>query len=171
MRRRFGGPWLALAATAVLVSCGGSGPTGSPGVGPSPATAPGSSLPPGSPCSLIPDVASVLGRAPIAAPNSFVVGATQRCMWVMSRDPSRYVGLSVGAAANHAATIDALGDGEAVDGLGDDARWWATARTLSVAVGDLSLQVDLQLDSAEATKELAVDLARHATESLSAGGG
>lgn len=91
-------------------------------------------------------------------------------MWVVARDPSRYVGLSVGPAANHAATIDALGDGESVDGIGDDARWWQTARTLSVAVGDRSFQVDLQLNDGEATRELAVALARQALEALGGGG-
>ena len=60
---------------------------------------------------------------PIASPNAYAVGATERCMWVVARDPTRYVGLSVGPAANHGATIDAFGDGEAVEGLGHDARW------------------------------------------------
>jgi hypothetical protein len=170
VKRRLGGPWLVLAATGFLVSCGGSAPAGSPGAGASTSAAVVGSLPPGGACSLIPDIAVVIGRAPIAAPNGYTVGATQRCMWVMSRDPSRYVGLSLGSDANHGATIDALGDGEAVEGLGDDARWWAASRMLSVATGDLSLQVDLQLDPAEATKDLAVELARRATESLSAGG-
>jgi hypothetical protein len=72
----------------------------------------------------------------------------------------------VGPAANHATTIDALGDGEAVVGLGDDARWWSSARTLSVAVGDRSFQVDLQLDDPEATKEVATALANQAIAAM-----
>ena len=126
-------------------------------------------LPPGGPCGLIADVAAAVGRAPIASPNPRAVGATQRCLWVVARDPSRFVGLNVGPAANHAATIDALGDGEAVEGLGDDARWWAAARTLSVAIGDRSIQLDLQLDDAEATRDVAEALARQALEGLGAG--
>jgi hypothetical protein len=163
MRRRLGAiaPALALALTA----CATTTPSASP-------TAPASvALPAGGPCALVADVAAAIGRVPIASPNAYAVGGTERCMWVIARDPTRYVGLSVGPAANHAATIDAFGDGEAVEGLGQDARWWPAARTLSVAIGDRSVQVDLQLDDAEATREQAVAVARQALEALGATGG
>ena len=92
-------------------------------------------------------------------------------MWVIARDPSRYIGLSVGPAANHAATIAAFGAGEAVAGLGDDGRWWPAARTLSVALGDRSIQVDLQLDGASATRDRAEAIARQAIEAMAAASG
>jgi hypothetical protein len=153
-----------IAVALVLVACGGVAPSAAPPVSPSTATL--ASLSAGDPCGLIPDVAGAVGRAPIASPNTYAVGPTQRCMWIVARDPSRYVGVSLGPAANHGATIDALGDGETVEGLGDDARWWAAARTLSVVVGDQSLQVDLQLDDADATKEVATALAVQALATL-----
>jgi hypothetical protein len=155
----------AAVVAAIVAACGLDSPSPSR---PAPASV---VLPGGSPCTLVADVAGAVGRPPIASPNAYAVGATERCMWVVARDPSRYVGLSVGPALNHAATIDALGDGETVDGLGDDARWWPAARTLSVAIGNRSLQVDLQLDDAEATRELAVVLARQALAVLGAEGG
>jgi hypothetical protein len=117
-------------------------------------------------CALVPDMAGVVGREPIAAPDGYSVGGNDRCMWVLSRDPSRYVGLTIGPATNHARTIDALGPGDDVAGLGDGARWWATRRTLSVAAGDRSFQVDLQLDPGEVTQELAVAIARQVLASL-----
>jgi hypothetical protein len=120
-------------------------------------------------CDLVPDVAAAVGRDPIASPNGYSADVGERCLWVLARDPSRYVGLTVGTSANHAATIDALGPGEVVDGLGDDARWWAAARTLSVAVGDRSFQIDLQLDPADATRDLAVAIARQVLGALGAG--
>jgi hypothetical protein len=160
-------------AVAVVAACGATVTSPEPSseataVAPSGAPAP---LPAGGPCGLIADVAAAVGRVPISSPNPRAVGATQRCLWVVARDPSRFVGLNVGPAANHAASIDALGDGEVVDGLGDDARWWAAARTLSVAVGDRSIQLDLQLDDAEATRDLAEALARQALEGLRAAEG
>lgn len=122
------------------------------------------------PCSLIADVAGAVGREPIASPTAYEVGGTQRCTWVVARDPSRYVGLSVGPAANHGATIDAFGEGEAVTDLGDDARWWAQARTLSVALGDRSFQVGLQLDAGDVTRDAAVGLARQVLGAIGTGG-
>ena len=124
------------------------------------------SLAAGDPCVLLPDFAAAVGREPVASPDAYAVGPTERCLWVVALDPSRSVGLSIGPATNHGTTIDALGNGESVDGLGDDARWWPAARTLSVAVGDRSIQIDLQLDDAGATRDLAVELARQALEAL-----
>jgi hypothetical protein len=153
-------------AAGLLAACA----TNAPSPNPSRQVPASAATPAGGPCTLIADFAGAVGRAPIASPNAFAVGATERCMWVIARDPSRYIGLSVGPAANHAATIDAFGEGEAVAGLGDDARWWAAARTLSVALGDRSIQIDLQLDAAEATRERAVALARQALEALGGSG-
>jgi len=160
-------------AFGVVAACGATVSSPEPSSDASVALPSGSpvSLPAGGPCGLIPDVAGAVGRAPIASPNPFAVSATQRCIWVVARDPSRFIGLNVGPAANHAATIDAFGDGEAVDGLGDDARWWAAARTLSVAVADRSIQLDLQLDAAEATRDVAEALARQALDGLRAADG
>ena len=155
----------------VAVCCGGPAPSVAPSSRVPAASLPAAArLPAAGPCGLIADVAGAVGREPIASPNAYTIGSTERCMWVVARDPSRYIGLSVGPAANHAASIDAMGDGEPVEGLGDDARWWPAARTLSVAMGDRSIQVDLQLDDAEVTRDLAVQLARQALEGLGSGG-
>jgi hypothetical protein len=150
-----------IAAVVAVVGCGSPAP--SPSLVASGAVASGSVR---AACDLVPDVGSAIGREPIASPNGYSIDGNERCLWVVSRDPSRYVGLTMGPSANHAATIDALGEGERIDDLGDDGRWWPTSRVLSVAVGDRSFQVDLQLDPAEATKELAVTLARQVVASL-----
>jgi hypothetical protein len=120
-------------------------------------------------CGLVPDIEAALGRAPIASPNTYTVGVNDRCMWIVGRDPSRYVGLTLGPKANHDATVAALGPGEAVADLGDHAAWWANARTLSVVVGEVAFQVDLQVDEADATRELASGVARQVVEGLRAG--
>jgi len=120
-------------------------------------------------CGLVADIEAAVGRPPIASPNTYTVGENDRCMWVVERDPSRYVGLTVGPKANHETTIAAFGPGEAVAGLGDGAVWWATARTLSVVAGEVAFQVDLQLDDAEATPELATEVARQVVTALGAG--
>ena len=145
----------------VAVSCGVSSTSSGPPPTPSPGASAASLV-----CALVPDMAGVVGREPIAPPDGYSVGGNDRCMWVLGRDPSRYVGVTMGPAANHATTIDALGPGEEVTGLGDGARWWATSRTLSVAVGDRSFQVDLQLDPGDVTQELAVAIARQVLAGL-----
>ena len=160
-----------VAATVLLalaiIGCGATqpSPSGSPSQPP-----PVASLAAGGTCGLLPEFAAAVGRGPIASPDAYAVGPTERCLWVVALDPSRSIGLSVGPATNHGATIDALGIGESVQGLGDDARWWPSARTLSVAFGDRSIQLDLQLDAAEATRAVAIELARQALEGLGAGG-
>ena len=155
----------AAVVAALVAACGATTASVSP-------SAPASIGPPGGgPCSLVTDLTAAVGRPPIASPNAYAVGATERCMWVVARDPSRYVGVSVGPAINHASTIDAFGEGESVAGLGDDARWWPAARTLSVALGDRSLQVDLQLDEAMVTREVAEAVARQALEALGVAAG
>jgi hypothetical protein len=156
-----------VAAALVVVGCGDVAPSPSTSVLPAVAV----SLPPGGPCALVADAAGAIGQQPITSPTAYEVGATQRCTWVVARDPSRYVGLSVGPASNHGATMDAFGDGEAVDNLADDARWWAAARTLSVVVGDRSFQVDLQLAEPDATRDRAVDVARQVLDAVGAASG
>ena len=120
-------------------------------------------------CGLVADVEAALGRAPIASPNTYTVGENDRCMWVVGRDPTRYIGLTVGPKANHEVTIAAFGPGEAVAGLGDGAVWWGNARTLSVVAGEVAFQVDLQLDDAEATLEVATGVAEQVVDALGAG--
>jgi len=151
-----------LAGVAVVAAaCGALSTSPASSTGPSPGASAASLV-----CALVPDMASVVGREPIAPPDGYSVGGNDRCMWVLSRDPSRYVGLTIGPATNHATTIDALGPGDDFAGLGDGARWWASSRTLSVAAGDRSFQVDLQLDPDEVTQELAVAIARQVLASL-----
>jgi hypothetical protein len=127
--------------------------------------------PPGSPspsvasvsaCSLVPEMDEAVGRTAVTPPSGFEVAGRNRCTWVYANDPARYVGITTGPRTNHDDAIGAFGPGEAVPGLGDDARWWPNTRTMSVAVGERSFQVDLQLDAAEATRELAVVIATHA---------
>jgi hypothetical protein len=119
-------------------------------------------------CGLVADVEAALGRAPIESPSTYTVGENDRCMWVVGRDPSRYIGLTVGPKGNHETTIAALGPGEAVAGLGDGAVWWGNARTLSVVDGEAAFQVDLQLDDAEATREVATGVAQQVVDALGA---
>jgi hypothetical protein len=120
-------------------------------------------------CSLLPDPVAAFGRAPIASPNTFTVGANDRCLWVLERDPTRYVGVTLGPAANHDATIAAFGPGEPVAGLGDAALWWEGNKTLSVVAGDRNIQVDLNLRPADATRQLAEAVASQALGTLAAG--
>ena len=142
-----------LLALGVVAGCGDPSPT-QPVVSPAPSIASA-----GSACELVADMDALVGRTAVAAPSSYVVGSNERCLWVYTSDPSRYVALTVGEASSHAATIQSFGDGEIVDGVGDEARWWSANRTLSVVIGDRSLQVDLQLDDAADPEALAVSIA------------
>lgn len=81
---------------------------------------------------------------------------------------SRYVSLTVGPAQTHASSIDAFGAGESVGGVGQDGRWWALLRTLSVVDGDRAFQVILTLDEPAASQELALGIARSVLENLPA---
>ena len=119
-------------------------------------------------CGLVADIEATLGRPPIESPSTYTVGENDRCMFIVGRDPSRYIGLTVGPKANHETTIAALGPGEAVAGLGDGAMWWGNARTLSVVDGEVAFQVDLQLDDAEATREVATGVAQQVVDALGA---
>ena len=146
---------------AGIVACGGPTPT------PAPQSAPVSIEPSaGSVCSIVADMDALVGRTAVAAPSSYAVGSSERCLWVYVTDPSRYVGLTVGEPSSHAATIQSFGDGEVVDGLGDEARWWDANKTLSVLQGERALQVDLQLDDAADPRALAVSIAQAALGQL-----
>lgn len=161
---------LAIAATlagAVVAAC-------APSTSPSPASASLAPSPEGSRvrvavCELLTDPTAAFGRAPISSPSTFSVGPNDRCQWVLERDPTRYVGLTLGPASNHQATIDAFGPGEAVPGIGEAALWWAGTKTLSVVVGTRNFQIDLRLDEADATRELALAVAAQVLQAMSIG--
>ena len=151
---------LAVVLTALLVAfvaCGA--PPGSPSASVASVAA----------CSLVPDMDEAVGRTAVAPASGFEVGGRNRCTWVYANDPARYVGLTSGARTNHDDAVGAFGPGEVVPGLGDDARWWPNTRTMSVAIGERSVQVDLQLEAGEATRELAVDIATRAVGRLGPG--
>ena len=117
-------------------------------------------------CALVPDMDAIVGLAAKAPPSGFTIGQVDRCLWVYDTDPSRYVGVSVAPLGAHAAGVEAFGDGDSIDSLGDDARWWSTTQTLSVAIGDRSFQVDIRLAQADAAQDLAVAVARRVLERL-----
>ena len=153
-----------LALVAVLaVACGAPTPPSpaSPAVVGSPA--------PVAACGLVANMAAAIGHEALASPDGYRIGGNDRCLWVFGRDPSRFIGLTVGPAANHTTTVEALGAGETVEGLGDDAVWWPNARTLSVSTGDRSFQVDLQLDAPDVTRDLAVRIALQVLAALARG--
>jgi hypothetical protein len=155
---------LAGLAASVVAGCSG-GPSPSPSASSSPSpTQRGVAAA----CALVTDVVGAVGREPIASPNGYSADGSDRCMWILGRDPSRYLGLTIGPSANHAATIDAFGAGQAVPDLGDDARWWEANRTLSVVFGDGSFQIDLHLDPTEATRARAEAIARQIVSALGA---
>lgn len=117
-------------------------------------------------CSLVPDMDTLVGRTGVAAPSSYALGGRERCIWAYASDPSRFVGLTVGDASGHAATIASFGEGETIEGLGEDARWWAANQTLSVARDTQSIQLDLQLDDLSDPRALAISIAQRALEGL-----
>lgn len=143
------------AAAGLALTTGALGPSSSPNVSHLPVAV----------CDLLADPEGAFGRAPIASPSTYTVGVNDRCQWVLQRDPTRYVGVTVGPASNHEATIAALGPGEPVE-LGDAARWWAGNATLSVVTGDRNFQVDLRLNDDEITLELATAVARQVLAAL-----
>jgi hypothetical protein len=151
------GRWLLFVAI-IAAACGGPVPTTAP--------PPTQSVVALSVCDLVADMDTLVGRTAVAAPGSYSLGASERCLWVYVTDPSRYVALTVGQPSSHADTIQSFGDGEVIEGVGDEARWWAANLTLSVLVDERSLQVDLQLDDAADPKALAVSIAQAALEQL-----
>jgi len=142
---------------AGIVACGGPSPT-PPTENTPPSIAPSA----GSVCAIVADMDALVGRTVAVDPSSYTVGASERCLWVYLTDPSRYVALTLGGSASHAATIQSFGEGEVVESLGDEARWWGGTKTLSVLDGERSLQVDLQLDDAADPRALAVSIAQAA---------
>lgn len=147
-------------ALIVLVLGGCGGPT------PSPSALPSVAAEANLACALVPEMDALVGRTAVAAPSSYTIGGRERCLWAYASDPSRFVGLTVGDAGGHAATVESFGEGEAVAGLGDDARWWAANQTLSVARGSQSIQLDLQLDDLADPRSLAVSIVQTALEHL-----
>lgn len=146
-------------AGLVLVGCGDAvSPSPSASSTPAPATVDA--------CGLVPDMDGIIGREALAAPSVVTIGQNARCTWVFGSNPSRDVSLTVGPATNHAATIDAFGGGEPIDGAGDDARWWPGNRVLSVAVGGRSVQVGIQLEPEALSRELAIVIAAEAIRRL-----
>ena len=152
-----------LLSLCIVASCGGPAPTSpTPAISaPAPSSA---ATAPGSVCAIVADMDVLVGRTAVAAPSSYSVGSSERCLWVYLTDPSRYVALTVGEPSSHADTIANFGEGEIIDGVGEDARWWEANRTLSVIDGDRSLQVDLQLDDAADPRALAVSIAQAALQ-------
>jgi hypothetical protein len=162
MKRR-GVLWFSasIVLAATIVACGSPAPT--PSIQSPPPSIEASA---GSVCAIVADMDALVGRTAAAAPSSYTVGSSERCLWVYVTDPSRYVALTLGEPSSHAATIQSFGDGEVVDGVGDEARWWESNRTLSVLIGERALQVDLQLDDAADPEALAVSIAQAALEQL-----
>jgi hypothetical protein len=117
-------------------------------------------------CSLVPNMDQLVGKTSIDRPGGFTLNDVERCLWTYATNPSRSVGVSVAALRGHTGAIEALGDGEIVAGLGDDARWWAGNHLLSLSRGQRSIQVDLELDDADISKELAVSIAQAALQNL-----
>jgi hypothetical protein len=113
-------------------------------------------------CGLVSNMDALVGKTAIDRPGGYSLNGFDRCTWVYGADPSRYVGVSFGPISGHSGAIDSLGPGEQVSGLGDDARWWAANHLLSVAMGQHSIQVDLQLSEAESNRQLAESIARAA---------
>ncbi|HYI22914.1 MAG TPA: hypothetical protein VEX62_09795 [Candidatus Limnocylindrales bacterium] len=137
---------------------------------PTPTVAP-SNGPPGSPgligaCQLVPDMDDIVGMDSVGPPAGYTLNDVDRCLWTYGLDPSRYVTLSIALEAVHHQAIGALGESESVADLGRDARWWPSNSTLSVLSGGNAVQVTLELDPADNTRELAIGIAQAAIEGL-----
>jgi hypothetical protein len=139
--------------------------------GPAPTAAP--SAPPGSGspqpigvCNLIPTMDEIVGKESIDLPAGYTLNDVDRCIWTYGLDPSRYLSLSIAVSSAHQAAIDAFGAGEHVAGLGADARWWPSNRTLSVSSGSDAIQVTLELEPADVSRDLAISIAQAALDGL-----
>lgn len=108
----------------------------------------------------------LVGQTAVGAPGFFTLNDVDRCIWTFATDPARSVGVSVAPLGAHQGAKDSFGGGEAVAGLGDDARWFPGNHLLSVAAGRRALQVDLQLNDSQNTKDLAVSIAQAALPNL-----
>ncbi len=106
----------------------------------------------------------IVGMDSIGPPAGYTLNDVDRCLWTYGLDPSRFLTLSIALPEAHPNAIAALGEGEAVAGLGDDARWWPSNSTLSVANGRSTIQVDLELGASDASKDLAISIARAAID-------
>jgi hypothetical protein len=115
-------------------------------------------------CNLIPTMDQIVGKDSIGLPAGYTLNDVDRCIWTYGLDPSRYLSLSIAANSAHQSAIDAFGPGEQVAGLGEDARWWPSNRTLSVSNGSEAIQVTLELDPADVSKELAISIAQAALD-------
>jgi hypothetical protein len=109
---------------------------------------------------------TLVGKTALGPPGGFRLNEVDRCIWTYAADPARSVGVSVAPLIAHGAAIDSFGEGETVPGLGEDARWWAASHLLSVATGNEALQVDLQLNDEDNSKDLAASIAQAALQNL-----
>jgi hypothetical protein len=155
---------VALGSALLVAGCGQSVATNPPS--PPSAAASAGSVEASNACMLVPDMDALVDKAALAAPAEYRTGPLSRCTWVYGRDPTRSIGVNFGPASGHTDSIASFGQGETIPGLGDDARWWAGNRTLSVSVGSRSFQVDLELDQADVSKDLAIAIARSALQHL-----
>lgn len=160
IRRAGLGLAVAVGSALLLVGCGQPAVTNVPGQPSS--TAPAASAEASSACALVPDMDTIVGKVATVAPAEYQTNSLSRCTWVYATNPTRHVALNFGPASGHTDSITSFGQGEVVPGLGDDARWWAGTRTLSVAVGPKSFQINLELAPADVSKDLAVAIARSA---------
>ena len=117
-------------------------------------------------CALVPNMDELVGMAAVGPPGFFSLNDVDRCIWSYDTDPARSVGVSVGSLRGHTGAIQNLGQGETAPGLGDDARWYEGNKMLSIAVGQQALQVDLQLEDGDNTKDLALAIAGAALANL-----
>ncbi len=142
--------WFAL-AVFVVAACGSvSTPTASPVAA----------------CALIPNMDELVGKAAVGSPGFFTLNDVDRCIWTYATDPARSVGVSVAPLGAHQAAKDSLPSGETVEGLGEEAIWFEGNHLLSVAANQRAVQVDLQLDEEESTRDLAVSIAQAAVSNL-----
>jgi hypothetical protein len=117
-------------------------------------------------CGLVPNMDDLVGKAAVDRPGGFRLNEVDKCIWTYALNPSKSVNVSVASILAHRAAIDELGDGEQLTGLGEDARWWEGNHLLSVALDDQAVQVSLDLDDAESTKDLAVRIAQAAMSNM-----
>jgi hypothetical protein len=117
-------------------------------------------------CGMVSNMDQLVGKTALGEPGAVTINDVDRCLWTYADNPSRWVTVSVSPKSAHDQAIDAFGDGESVDGLGEDARWFASNSLLSVASGDTVVQVDLELDPEDASQDLAVNIARVALDNL-----
>jgi hypothetical protein len=108
----------------------------------------------------------IVGKESIGPPAGYTLNDVDRCLWTYGLDPSRFLTLSIALPQAHQDAIAALGEAEIVTGLGDDARWWPSNSTLSVAKGSNTIQVDLKLDASDDSKALAISIAQAAVANL-----